>query len=193
VPEDGAGRHVVLVGLMGSGKTTVGRKVASRTGRRFVDADDELEARSGRSVAEWFAQGEAGFRAAEAELLASLLAEPEPSVVGSGGGVVVTAENRRRLADPDITVIYLHGEPEFLASRAKPKPHRPLLSGNVQDVLAAMYAERDPWYREVADVVIEVRPAHEAGDQPKRRLADQVVAALVERGEFTPNTPEEPA
>jgi shikimate kinase len=183
VPEHGVGRHVVLVGLMGSGKTTVGRKVASRLGRRFVDCDDELEARTGRTVADWFEQGEAAFRTAEADLLASLLDEQEPSVIGSGGGVVVTEANRSRLAASDVTVVYLHGDADFLASRAKPKPHRPLLSGDPRDVLAAMYAVRDPWYRQVADVVIEVRPAHEQGDQPKRRLADQVVAALAERAD----------
>ncbi len=177
--------HVVLVGLMGSGKTTVGRKVAALLGRPFVDADDELEARTGRSVAEWFeSEGEVGFRSAEADLLADLLEAPEPLVVGAGGGVVVTGRNRDRLARDDVAVAYLHGEPAFLGSRAKPKPHRPLLAGDVdaKAVLAEMYEARDPWYREVADVVIEVRPAHEAGDRPKWRLAEAVVAALVDLG-----------
>jgi shikimate kinase len=175
---------VVLVGLMGSGKTTVGRKLAALIDRPFVDADEELEARSGRTVADWFAQaGEAGFRAAESDLLTSLLDSEQATVIGSGGGVVVTEANRRRLGHDDVTVVYLHGDPAFLGSRAKAKAHRPLLAGDPAEVLAQMYAERDRWYREVADLVIEVRPAHEAGDRPKWTLARQVADALVARGD----------
>lgn len=181
--------HIVLVGLMGSGKTTVGKKVAKLLGRRFVDADVELEERTGRSVAEWFeAEGEPGFRRAELDLLDALLGEDEPIVVGAGGGVVVTEANRARLAAPEVTAVYLHGEPAFLASRVKPKPHRPLLAdADPRELFDRMYAERDPWYREVADVVIEVRPLLEAGeDKPKWRIAESVVEALVERGEADP-------
>lgn len=177
--------HVVLVGLMGSGKTTVGRKVASLLGRSFVDADDELEARSGRTVAAWFEEeGEVAFREAEADVLDDLLESPEPLVVGAGGGVVITGRNRLRLQRGDVVVVYLHGDPAFLGSRAKPKPHRPLLAGDVDPkaILAQMYEARDPWYREVADVVVEVQPAHEAGDRPKWRLAQQVVDALAAEG-----------
>ena len=97
--------HVVLVGLMGSGKTTVGKKVAKLIGHRFVDADVELEARTGRSVASWFTDGEPAFRAAEANLLEDLLADPSPLVVGAGGGVVVTEANRRRLQEHDVTAV----------------------------------------------------------------------------------------
>ena len=178
---------MVLVGLMGSGKTTVGKKVAKLVGQRFVDADVELEARTGRTVAEWFADGEDAFRAAEAELLAALLAEPEGLVVGAGGGVVVTATSRDLLAGPAATVVYLHGEPAFLASRAQAKPHRPLLTDDPQEVFDRMYAERDGWYRAVADATVEVRPAHEAGEKPKWRLAEQVVEALLELGVIGPD------
>lgn len=181
-------RHVVLVGLMGSGKTTVGRKVARLLDRRFLDADDELEARTGRSVAEWFErEGEAGFRAAEAQLLADVLAEPEPLVLGAGGGVVVTEANRHRLRQPDVAVAYLHGDPAFLGSRVQQKPHRPLLGDDPRAVLSSMYEARDPWYREVATVVVEVEPAHRAGPRPKWRLADAVVAALVDAGAVAPD------
>lgn len=177
------GPHVVLVGLMGSGKTTVGRKLARLVGRRFVDADVELEARSGRTVAEWFTEGEDAFRAAEAELLASLLDEADPLVIGAGGGVVVPPANRARLAADDVAVVYLHGEPAFLASRAQAKPHRPLLAGtDPSEVFERLHAQRDPWYREVADAVVQVRPAHEAGEKPKWRLAEQVAEVLVELG-----------
>lgn len=175
--------HVVLVGLMGSGKTTAGKKLASLIDRRFVDADVELERRTGRSVAAWFEDGEAAFRDAEADLLVALLNEAEPMVLGAGGGVVVRAANRDLLAGPDASTVYLHGEPTFLASRAKAKPHRPLLaSGDPVALFEKMYVERDPWYRQVADAVIEVRPAHEAGEKPKWRLAEQVSEALVDLG-----------
>jgi shikimate kinase len=173
-------RHVVLVGLMGSGKTTVGKKLGKLIGRRFVDADVELEARSGRTVADWFeADGEPAFRRAEAELLGSLLAEPEPLVIGAGGGLVVTRPARTLLQGPSAAVVYLHAEPAFLATRAKAKPHRPLLTGDPVEVLASMYEARDHWYRAVADAVVEVRPAHEAGEKPKWRLAEQVAEALI--------------
>ena len=171
--------HVVLVGLMGSGKTTVGKKVAKLIGHRFVDADVELEARTGRSVASWFEDGEAAFRSAEADLLADLLADPDPLVIGAGGGVVVTEANRARLCEHDVTAIYLHGTPEFLASRVQAKAHRPLLSDDPLGVMQRMYAERDGWYREVADAVVEVRPHHEAGEKPKWRIAEQVVEELL--------------
>ncbi len=173
--------HVVLVGLMGSGKTTVGKKVAKLIGHRFVDADVELEARTGRSVASWFEDGEPAFRAAEAALLDDLLSDPAPLVLGAGGGVVVTASNRRRLQEHDVTVVYLHGSPEFLASRVQAKAHRPLLSDDPFAVMGQMYEQRDGWYREVADAVVEVRPHHEAGEKPKWRIAEQVVDELVAR------------
>jgi len=174
--------HVVLVGLMGSGKTTVGKKVAKLIGHRFVDADVELEARTGRSVASWFTDGEPAFRAAEANLLEDLLADPSPLVVGAGGGVVVTEANRRRLQEHDVTAVYLHGTPEFLASRVQAKAHRPLLSDDPLTVMQSMYRERDGWYREVADAIVEVRPHHEAGEKPKWRIAEQVVDELVALG-----------
>ncbi len=183
----GAPPHVVLVGLMGSGKTTVGKKLARLVGHRFVDADVELEARTGRSVADWFAEGEDAFRDAEGALLASLLAEADPLVVGAGGGVVVRARSRALLAGRRAVVVYLHGDPAFLASRAQAKPHRPLLAdADPAAVFDRLYAERDGWYREVADVVVQVRPAHEAGTRPKWRLAEQVAESLVALGAVDP-------
>lgn len=182
------GPHVVLVGLMGSGKTTVGKKLARLVGRRFVDADVELEARTGRTVADWFTDGEAAFRDAEADLLDSLLAEADPLVIGAGGGVVVRPRNRARLASDAVAVVYLHGEPAFLASRAQAKPHRPLLADtDPVEVFGRLHAERDPWYREVADAVVQVRPAHEAGEKPKWRLAEQVAEVLVALGAVHPS------
>lgn len=185
-PDRSTATAVVLVGLMGSGKTTVGKKVAKLLGWRFVDGDVELESRSGRSVADWFASGgEDAFRRAEADLLATVLAETAvygPVVVGAGGGVVVTPANRHRLRGPGVVVVYLHADPPFLASRTQRKPHRPLLTDDPALVLGRMYDERDDLYREVADAVVEVRPAHEAGERPKWRLAERVVEALAGLG-----------
>src|SRR5688572_20747976 len=101
---------------MGAGKTTIGRRVAALLDRPFVDADDELVERTGRTIREWFEEdGQQAFRKVEAELLHSLLDAGEPAVVATGGGVVIAEENRRRLAADDVTVIWLHGEPAFLA------------------------------------------------------------------------------
>jgi shikimate kinase len=165
-------RHVVLVGMMGSGKTTVGRRVAARLDRPFLDADAELEERSGRTVGEWFAEsGEDAFRDAESATLTALLDHPEPAVIAAGGGVVIRAENRSALRDP--FVVLLDAGPAFLASRVARKSHRPLVAEDAKGTLERLHAERGSWYREVADVVVAVEPAHRT-EHPKRELADQV-------------------
>ena len=177
--------HLVLVGLMGVGKTTVGKRVARTLGRPFVDADAALEARTGRSVREVFeVDGEAGFRAVEADVLAELLAVDEPQVIAAGGGVVTSAANRTRLTRPDVCVVWLHGDPRFLASRATRKHSRPLLDGaDPAATLERIASEREPWYREVADVVVDVQRAYEGNTKPKakERIADEVVARVHER------------
>jgi shikimate kinase len=176
-------RHIVLVGLMGSGKTTIGRRVAARLSRPFVDADEALEAAAGRSVADIFgADGEDAFRDLETTVLEDLVADSEPQVVASGGGVVLRAANRARLRGDDITVVWLDAEPAFLASRIERKAHRPLLTGDTspRDVLTRLHLERAPLYAEVADVVVEVAPFHRSEDKPKDALADRIVALVLE-------------
>ncbi len=177
--------HVVLVGMMGAGKSSVGRRVARRLQRPFVDADDELEARTGRSVRGWFAEGEPAFRKAEADVLAALLARPEPTVMATGGGVVVAEANRRALTERAF-VVWLDADPAFLASRVRRRAHRPLLddagAGDATSTLARLHAERTGWYRQVADAVIDVAPVHQRSSRPKGELADQV-ADLVRRHE----------
>ncbi len=180
---DAAG-HVVLVGLMGSGKTTVGRRLAKLMHRPFVDADAALEEAAGRTVAEIFAgDGEAAFRVLERDALARLLDHEEPTVVASGGGAVLLAENRRRLSADDVTVVWLDASPAFLGSRVSAKPHRPLLGGDEapREVLARMHAERAPLYGEVADITIQVEPFHRDDEHPKRALAERVARLVAER------------
>jgi shikimate kinase len=172
--------HVALVGLMGAGKTTVGRRAAKLLGRPFVDADEAFIPRYGRTVGEVFAgEGEAAFRRLEAELLTEVLGVATPLLLATGGGVVTTEGNRQRLAQPDVLVVYLHAEPAFLASRTRAKSDRFLLAGqDPVDVLTRLYDERDGWYREVAGEVLEVASFHEWGSQPKRAMAERL-ATLV--------------
>ncbi len=177
-PDPGAGT-VVLVGLMGSGKTTVGRRLAALLGRPFVDADDAVQERAGASIAEVFAdRGEDGFRRLEADVMAELLAGA-PRVVAAGGGAVTDPVTRRALTDPAVTVVFLDGSPAFLASRAEARPSRPLLVGtDARSTFERLHAERGAWYREVADIVVDIEPFHAGHAKPKAALAERI-ATLV--------------
>lgn len=149
--------NIYLVGLMGAGKTTVGRQLAKRLHRRFVDSDHEIEERTGVRVPVIFEiEGEAGFRKRETQVLAQLARE-QGLVLATGGGIVLAEENRRCLRNSGI-VIYLSAPPAVLYERTRHDRNRPLLQ--VDDPLAklqALYEQRDPLYREIADIVIESR------------------------------------
>jgi shikimate kinase len=166
------GGPVALVGLMASGKSSVGKRLAARVGAPFVDSDREIEQRAGCTVAELFAtEGEAGFRAREAAVLAELLAESEPQVVATGGGSVLDAGTRavlRRRA----TVVWLRASPALLASRCRADGTRPLLADDPRATLERLAVERSPLYEEVADHVIDV----DSGD--RRLILDAVLAAV---------------
>lgn len=175
---------VVLVGLMGSGKTTVGRRLAAILERPFVDADEAVEATTGRTVAELFAaHGEDGFRDVEAEVLGTVLAGPEPLVLAGGGGIVLRPGNRARLQAPEVTVVWLDAGPAFLASRIERKAHRPLLAGDEppRAVLERLHSERAALYAEVADLVVTVEPFHQDEEKPKRALAERIAELVRER------------
>jgi shikimate kinase len=147
--------NIYLVGMMGAGKSTVGRMLARRLKLRFVDSDHEIEARCGVRIPVIFEiEGEAGFRAREAQALAEIVALPG-IVLATGGGVVLLPENRRRLAAHG-TVVYLRATPEHLYERVRQDRNRPLLAtGDPLTRLRELYRARDPLYREVADLIVD--------------------------------------
>jgi shikimate kinase len=152
-----AGRHVVLVGLMGVGKTTVGAIVARRLGRELVDSDARIESTTGRTVKEILAgDGIAELRRVEAAVLFGALAEHEPAVIAAAAGVVLDADHRRRLSGADAHVVWLDGNPALLAPRTATRHHRPWLDDDAPGTLRRMHDERAPWYREVADSVVDI-------------------------------------
>jgi shikimate kinase len=148
--------HIVLVGMMGAGKTTVGRELASRLGWRFADSDALVEESTGSTVAEIFAaEGEDAFRAEESRVLAESLADRSPVVVSAAGGAVLDPANRELLATAG-AVVWLRADPATLAARVGPGDGRPLLELDPAGTLIALDAVRRPLYGEVADVIIDV-------------------------------------
>lgn len=148
-------RNIYLVGLMGAGKTTVGRQLARRLGRVFFDSDHEIVARTGVAVPTIFEiEGEDGFRRREAQTIAELT-ELDGIVMATGGGAVLNAETRKRLHESG-WVVYLNVPPALLFERTKHDKNRPLLQ--VENPLARLeelHASRDPLYREVAHLTVE--------------------------------------
>ena len=166
--------NLYLVGLMGAGKTTVGRVLARRLKLRFLDSDQEIERRCGVKIPVIFEiEGEAGFRAREAAAIAELT-QLRGIVLATGGGVVGAEENRRLLAATG-TVVYLHAQPEDLYERVRHDRNRPLLAtADPRARLRELYAERDALYRGTADVVIDT------GKQGVTALARDLLGKLGE-------------
>jgi shikimate kinase len=146
--------NLFLVGLMGAGKTTLGRQLARRLAKRFVDADHELEERLGVSIPTIFEiEGEAGFRDRE-EAIIDDLTQQTNIVLATGGGAVLRLRSRERLK-ANGTVVYLHAEPEVLWQRIQHARHRPMLqAADPRARMFELFAQRDSLYREVADYVI---------------------------------------
>lgn len=167
------GSHIVLVGAPGSGKSTVGPRLAERLGVAFYDVDAVIEGRAGRSVAEIFADdGEAAFRAVEESTTAELLALP--GVLALGGGAVMSAATRAALAG--FRVVWLQVSVPQAVNRIGLNVARPLLLGNVRGRLLKLLAERTPLYAEVATEVVgtDETPPDEIVEELLRRGAVDV-------------------
>lgn len=174
-------RHIVLVGLMGVGKSTVGRRLAKEVQRPFADLDEQIELAAGATIPTLFGErGEAAFRALESEVLSDLLGRTAPLVVAGGGGVVTVEANRAALVAADAFVVWLRASTEFLIDRTD-TTHRPLLADDAAGALSRLQAERGPLYEQVADVAVDVEPFHAGEEKPKRALARHI-AGLVTAG-----------
>lgn len=149
------GGNIFLVGLMGAGKTTVGRALAKKLNKQFIDSDHEIEARTGAAIPLIFEiEGEASFRQREAEVIRDLTAQQD-IVLATGGGAVLNAENRAYLKSRG-TVIYLRASVNNLLQRTSHDKNRPLLqTGDPRKTLEELSRIREPLYNEIADIVID--------------------------------------
>ena len=149
--------HIVLVGLMATGKTSIGRPLAAELGRDLTDSDTWIETRTGRTVRElWEDGGEAAYRPLELQHLLEALDATEPLVIAAAAGTILEPEVRSRLAGPTTFTAWLRADPAWLAAKAGAKDHRPLLGDDPLGVLTEMHEERQGLYRDVADVVVDV-------------------------------------
>jgi shikimate kinase len=166
---------IFLVGLMGAGKTSVGRLLAKRLGKRFLDSDHEIEARTGVRIPVIFEiEGEAGFRQREVSMIDELT-RCDDVVLATGGGAVMDPRNREALHARG-TVVYLRANVDDLWNRTRRDRNRPLLqTADPRARLAELMAARDPLYREVAHLVVDT------GAQSLRTLVVRLEALLVQR------------
>jgi len=167
-------KPIVLVGLMGAGKSSIGKRLAARLGLPFVDADDEIEKAANLTISEIFERhGEAAFRDGERRVIGRLLAE-RPGVLATGGGAFMDAQTRALILERAIS-IWLRAEIEVLLKRVARRSNRPLLQNkDPRQVLEGLMAERYPVYA-LADIVIDT------GDGPHDIVVDQVLTTLRER------------
>jgi shikimate kinase len=167
-------RSIVLIGLMGAGKTAVGRRLANRLDLPFIDADTEIELAAGQSIKEIFAEhGEAYFREGERKVIARLL-DGGPQVLATGGGAYMNAETRKNIKARGISV-WLKAELRVLLKRVHRRDHRPLLAaGDPETVMKKLMAERGPIYAQ-ADLIVESR------DVPHDVIVGAVIDALADK------------
>jgi len=165
-------RSLVLIGMMGAGKTSIGRRLAKRLGLTFRDADHEIEAAAGMSVEDIFAQhGEAAFRDGERKVIARLLREGAPQVLATGGGAFMNAETRARIEESGIS-IWLKADLDVLMERVSRRGHRPLLkTADPRATMQHLLAEREPHYAH-ADITVKT------GASPHDRVVGNVVGKL---------------
>jgi shikimate kinase len=168
-------RTVALVGMMGAGKSSIGRRLAARLNVPFKDADTEIEAAAACTISDIFDRyGEAAFRDGERRVIARLLAEPA-HVLATGGGAFIDAKTREAIKDCALS-IWIKAPVEVLLERVKRRNTRPLLrQGDPRETLERLLKEREPTYAE-ADLAIE------SEEGPHAQAVERVVAALKERG-----------
>ncbi|MET1001521.1 MAG: shikimate kinase [Acidimicrobiia bacterium] len=165
-------RHVVLVGLMGSGKSSIGRPLARRVGREYLDNDDVLELRTGHTAREIASdRGLDALHEEEANAFREMLADPKPAVIGAAASVVVDPGIRDLLREHD--VVWLDTDLDHLARRVDAGDHRPFLGDDRRAALQAQWDARAPFYREVASLV--VHPDREDDE----RIVDEIAQALI--------------
>lgn len=166
-------RPIVLVGMMGSGKSSVGRRLAARLGLPFYDADDEIETAAGLKIAEIFERyGEPHFRDGERRVIQRLM-EAGPCVLATGGGAFVQPDTRQQILEKGVA-IWLDVPLPILVERTARRSHRPLLNqGNPREILARLLKEREPAY---AQAQLRVK----TDQTPHSRAVDSIVALLKE-------------
>ncbi len=167
-------RTITLVGLMGAGKSTVGRRLATRLELPFVDADSEIEAAAGCTIPEIFERhGEAEFRAGERRVIARLL-RGRPKVLATGGGAFMDPDTRQRIKSRAVSV-WLRADIELLMARVARRDNRPLLKqGDPRQIMERLMAERYPVYAE-ADITVE------SNEGPHDAIVERIIDALRER------------
>jgi len=164
--------NIFLVGPMGAGKTTIGLQLARQFGRRFYDSDKEIEKRTGATIPLIFElEGEEGFRKRETQVIGDL-AELKESIIATGGGAVLKAENRAILKAHGL-IIYLKADLEHLFERTQKDKNRPLLqTENPKLRLKEILEQRDPLYEEVADIVVKT------GDQSIKSVVEHITRLI---------------
>ncbi len=168
-------RTIALVGMMGAGKSSIGRRLASRMKVKFHDADTEIEHAAGCPIPEIFERyGEPAFRDCERKVISRLLGEP-PHVLATGGGAFMEAETRARIRELALS-IWIKAPVDVLLDRVKRKDNRPLLkNGDPREILERLLKEREPIYAE-ADLAVE------SENGPHSDTVDRIVGVLAERG-----------
>lgn len=167
-------RSIVLIGMMGAGKTSVGRRLAERLGLPFVDADHEIELAAGMSIADIFAtHGEAEFRAGEVKVISRLLASGR-RVIATGGGAFMNETTRGNIARLGVSV-WLKADPDVLMRRVRKRADRPLLkTADPEATLRGLLVQREPVYA-LADIMVESR------DVSQEHVVEAVIMALADK------------
>lgn len=167
-------RSLVLVGMMGAGKSAIGRRLGARIALPFVDADTEIETRAGMTIADYFDKyGEAAFRAGEVRVIGRLL-DQGPQVLATGGGAFMNPETRAAIRAKAVS-IWLKADFDVLHRRIKRRTDRPLLRGrDPAEVLTRLLAEREPIYAQADETILSRDVAHDV-------IVDEIIALLAVR------------